>query len=243
MNERHIVSAYDEDLRQLETLVSEMGGLVESQLAAALDALVQLDPDTARDVIKRDKIVDDYETRIDKHTTEMLVLRQPMAQDLRVILVALKLASNLERMGDYAKNISKRTITLSGTTNVTSAAKSIKSMGDKVLEMINEVLDAYARRDGELASAVILKDEDVDRMHTNLFREFLEMMTTDPQHISLGTHLIFIAKGVERVGDHATNVAEKIHYMLEGGMPEGDRPKDDRSSDILVEVTGSDTQS
>ncbi len=235
MNERHIVSAYDKDLQQLETLVSEMGGLVEAQLSAALDALVKLDPDAAAEVISRDKIVDDYESQIDLHTTEMLVLRQPMAQDLRVILVALKLASNLERMGDYAKNISKRTVTLSGTPTGTSATQSIKRMGDKVLEMIKEVLDAYARRDTELASAVILKDEDVDRMHTNLFREFLEMMTTDSQHISLGTHLIFIAKDVERVGDHATNVAEKIHYMLEGSMPVGERPKDDRSSGILVE--------
>lgn len=239
MNERHIVSAYDKDLEQLETLVSEMGGLVESQLASALDALVRLDPDAAEEIIKRDKIVDDYEEKIDQHTTEMLVLRQPMAQDLRLILVAVKLAGDLERMGDYAKNISKRTVTLTRAPIVTTATQSIKSMGDKVLEMIKDVLDAYANRDADLANAVILKDEDVDRMHTNLFREFLEFMATDPQHISLGTHLVFIAKDVERVGDHVTNIAEKIYYMLEGSMPEGDRPKDDRSSGILVDAGSS----
>lgn len=239
MNERHIVTAYDKDLEQLETMVSEMGGLVESQLAAALDALVRLDPDAAEQVIKRDKVIDDYEMRIDQHTTEMLVLRQPMAQDLRVILVALKLAGNLERMGDYAKNISKRTITLAKAPMVTSAAQSIKAMGDKVLEMIKDVLDAYSSRDGALATAVILKDEEVDRIHTGLFREFLELMASDPQNISLGTHLIFIAKAVERVGDHATNVAEKILYMLEGSLPDGDRPKDDRSTGILVDDEGS----
>ncbi len=238
MNERHIVTAYDKDLEQLETMVSEMGGLVESQLAASLDALVRLDPDAAEQVIKRDKVIDEYEVRIDQHTTEMLVLRQPMAQDLRVILVALKLAGNLERMGDYAKNISKRTVTLTRAPMVTSAAQSIKAMGDKVLEMIKDVLDAYSSRDGDLATAVILKDEEVDRMHTNLFREFLELMASDPQNISLGTHLVFIAKDVERVGDHATNVAEKIHYMLEGSLPEGDRPKDDRSTGILVDAEG-----
>lgn len=239
MNEKHIVSSYDSELKQLDRLVFEMGGQVESQLAAALDALARLDPAAARDVISGDKAIDEYEYQIDIHTTELLVLRQPMAQDLRVILVALKLSANLERMGDYAKNIAKRTITLTRAPLLASATQSIKRMGELVQAMIKDALDAYSSRNAELAHAVIHKDQDVDRIYTSLFREFMEMMAADPKQISLGTHLVFIAKNVERIGDHATNIAEKIIYMLEGRLPEGERPKDDRSTTILVDDGGS----
>lgn len=235
MNEGHIVSAYDKDLNKLESLVSEMGGMVESQLTASLDALSRLDPAAAEEVIKKDSVIDQYEYEIDIHTTEMLVLRQPMAQDMRVILVALKLSANLERMGDYTKNIAKRTITLTQAPLLASATQSIKHMGEMVRAMINDVLDAYSNRNGTLAAAVIQKDQDVDRIYTSLFREFMELMASDPTQISLCTHLIFIAKNVERIGDHATNVAEKVLYMLDGSLPDGDRPKDDRSSAILVD--------
>ena len=217
------------------------GGWVESQLAAALDALARLDPAAARDVISQDKAIDEYEYQIDIHATEMLVLRQPMAQDLRVILVALKLSANLERMGDYAKNIAKRTVTITGAPLLASTTQSIKHMGEIVQDMIKDVLDAYSIRNVEMARAVIQKDQDVDRIFTSLFREFMEMMTADPAQISLGTHLVFIAKNVERIGDHATNVAEKVLYMLEGNLPDGERPKDDQSTAILVGGDGSDS--
>lgn len=241
MNEGHIVSAYDKDLNKLEALVSEMGGMVESQLAAALDALSRLDPAAADEVIKKDSVIDQYEYEIDIHTTEMLVLRQPMAQDMRIILVALKLSANLERMGDYAKNIAKRTVTLTRAPLLTSATQSINRMGEMVQAMINDVLDAYSNRNGTLAAAVIQRDQDVDRIYTSLYREFMEQMAADPTQISLCTHLVFIAKNVERIGDHATNVAEKVLYMLDGTLPEGERPKDDRSSAILVDSDLSDS--
>lgn len=235
MNDGHIVSAYDEELARLERLICEMGGLAEDQLAAALDALVRYDPEAAEAVIKRDKIIDRLEADIDAHATELLALRQPMAEDLRIILAALKLAGNVERMGDYAKNIAKRTVTLTQVPQLVPATQALKRMGEIAQEMIKDVLDAYSRRDAALASAVILKDQDVDRMHTSLFREFMEMMTAEPQHISAVTHLIFIAKDVERIGDHATNVAEKVLYMLEGSIPEGTRPKDDQSTTVVVD--------
>lgn len=235
MTERHIVKAYDEELARLDRLVVEMGGLVEAQLEAALDALARHDPEAAEEVVRRDKKIDRYEAEIDAHTTAMLVLRQPMAEDLRIIVAALKLAGNLERMGDYAKNVAKRTITLTKVPLLAPATRSLKRMGEMVQEMIHEVLDAYVRRDAALADAVILKDRDVDRMHTSLFREFMELMVAEPQHISACTHLIFIAKDVERIGDHATNVAEKVHYMLKGSMPEDGRPKDDRSTAVVVD--------
>lgn len=238
MNEGHIVSAYDKDLRELDRLISEMGGLVESQLAAALDALVRLDPEAAEKVIARDKVVDDYEHQIDTYATEMLALRQPMAQDLRIVLVALKLSANLERMGDYAKNIAKRAVTLTRAPLLASATQSIKHMGEMVQDMISDVLDAYSNRNAGLANAVIQRDVDVDRMYTSLFRDFMETMAADPTQISLCTHLVFIAKNVERIGDHTTNVAEKVIYMLEGNVLEDDRPKDDMSTAILLEDDG-----
>lgn len=236
MTDDHIVTAYDAELDRLDQLVGEMGGLVEAQLADALDALVRHDPEAAREIIKRDKKIDDYEAAIDAHATDLLVLRQPMAEDLRIVLAALKLAGNLERMGDYAKNIAKRTVTLTQVPLLASATQSVKRMGDMVQGMIKDVLDAYAQRDAALANAVILRDQDVDRMHTSLFRDFMELMADAPENISAGTHLIFISKDVERIGDHATNVAEKVHYMLEGELPEGTRPKDDRSTAVVVNL-------
>jgi len=235
MTRKHIVSTYDDELSLLDRLIVEMGGLVEEALVSALDALVRHDPQAAAEIIKRDKVIDQYEADIDALAAEMLALRQPMAGDLRIVLAALKMAGNLERMGDYAKNIAKRTVTLTEVPLLAPATISLKRMGGMVQKMIMQVLDAYANRDTSLADAVILKDQDVDRMHTSLFREFMELMAAEPEHITACTHLIFIAKDVERIGDHATNVAEKVHYMLEGNMPQGKRPKDDQSSSIVVD--------
>ncbi|TNE40944.1 MAG: phosphate signaling complex protein PhoU, partial [Alphaproteobacteria bacterium] len=156
MNERHIVKAYDEDLNRLNQLVSEMGGLVEEQLATALDALVRHDPTTAREVIERDLLIDQCEIRIDRQTTELLALRAPMAEDLRIVLAALKLASNLERIGDYTKNIARRTVTLTKVPLLAPATQSLRQMGQIVQGMIRDALDAYACRDAELARSVLL---------------------------------------------------------------------------------------
>lgn len=236
MNERHIVKAYDEDLNRLNQLVSEMGGLVEDQLAMALNALVRHDPESARDVIKRDKLIDACDHRIDRHTTQLLALRAPMAEDLRIVLAALKLAGNLERIGDYTKNIARRTVTLTKVPLLAPATQSLRHMGQIVQDMIRDALDAYANRDADLARRVLLRDQDVDRLNTSLFKEFLELMAAEPHHITACSHLIFIVRDVERIGDHATNVAEKVIYMLEGYQAEVDRPKDDHSSTIVLEA-------
>lgn len=234
MTERHIVKAYDDELARLDQLIEEMGGLVEEQLSAALDALVRHDPEAAKSVIEKDKKVDEYEGEIDHHAVGMLALRQPMAADLRIIVAGLQMASNLERMGDYAKNIAKRTVTLARVPLLAPATRSLHAMGEIVEGMIRDVLNAYTARDVKLAQSVIEQDRNVDRMHNNLFREFLAKMSEEPEHVSAGTHLIFIAKDVERIGDHATNVAEKIYFMLEGVWPPGYRPKEDKTASLIV---------
>ncbi|TNE56774.1 MAG: phosphate signaling complex protein PhoU [Alphaproteobacteria bacterium] len=236
MNERHIVKAYDEDLNQLYQIVSEMGGLVEDQLATALDALVRHDPTLANEVIERDRLIDVCEVRIDRQATELLALRAPMAEDLRIVLAALKLASNLERIGDYTKNIARRTVTLTKVPLLAPATQSLRHMGQIVQDMIGDALDAYANRDADLARAVLLRDQDVDRLNTSLFKEFLELMAAEPHHITACTHLSFIVRDVERIGDHAANVANRVIYMLEGYNAQVTRPKDDRSSTIVLEV-------
>jgi phosphate transport system protein len=216
MTDQHIVKSYDDELDRLHRLVGEMGGMVEEQLAKALDALVRYDPKAARTVIDRDSVINDYEAEIHVRTTELLALRQPMAEDLRTIVAALTLAANLERMGDYAKNIARRTISLTDVPLLAPTMQSLRRMGEIVQEMIKDVLDAYSNRDLNLANAVIRRDEDVDSMYESLFGEFLDLMSAEPSHIAAGTHLILVARDVERMGDHATNVAEKVQYILHG---------------------------
>ena len=231
----HIVKSFDDELNWLDNAIAEMGGLAEAQLAAAIDALVRRDAEKAAEIIEWDKRIDKLEEDINNFTVRMLALRQPRASDLRITVAALKSAGDLERIGDYAKNVAKRTITISKTEPVGGAVNSIARMASMVQSMIKNVLDAYVSRDWERAADVRLRDEDVDHSHTSLFRELLTYMMEDPRNITACTHLLFIAKNVERIGDHTTNIAEHIHFMVRGGEPENARINDDLSSYTVVE--------
>ena len=234
----HIVHKYDEDLSRLDNLIAEMGGLAETQLADAIQALVRFDAEEARRIVEEDKKIDELESEIDEFTVKLVALRQPMAADLRVIITGLKIASNLERIGDYAKNIAKRTLTLSKTPTIGSSVNAIARMAGVAQGMIKNVLDAYVARDADKADDVRLRDQEVDQIHSSLFRELLTYMMEDPRKIGTCTHLLFIAKNVERIGDHTTSIAEQIHFMVHGQMPPDDRPRGDNSSFTVVEAGG-----
>jgi phosphate transport system protein len=235
VTQEHIMKVYDEELAHLDRLIAEMGGLAESQLADAVDAMRRRDADLARKVAKRDQRIDDLEREVDALTMRVLALRQPMAEDLRTVIAALKTSSDLERVGDYTRNIAKRTLALTQLRPIGSATQTIARMAALTQDMIKNVLDAYVGRDAALAQDVRLSDEEVDQLHTSLFRELLTYMMEDPRHITTCTHLLFIAKNVERIGDHVTNIAEHVHFMVCGEPPAPDRPKDDRSSITVVD--------
>ncbi len=238
MNEDHIVKSYDEDLERLDNLIAEMGGLAEAHLADSIDALIRFDTETANRIVSDDRKIDDLESEVDKLAVQVVALRQPMADDLRVVITALKISSNIERIGDYAKNISKRTMTLAKTPAIGSSVNTIARMGGVVQGMIKNVLDAYVARDADKAADVRRRDEEVDQIHSSLFRELLTYMMEDPRKIGTCTHLLFIAKNIERIGDHVTSIAEQIHFMVHGTFPSDDRPKGDSSSFTVVETAG-----
>ena len=235
MDSEHIVKSYDEELSQLDNLIAEMGGLCEVQLSQAVRAMVNRDVDLASNVIEHDKKIDEMEHQVDSQAVNLIALRQPMAEDLRMIIAALKVATNLERVGDYAKNIAKRSITLSQCTHVGSTASTIARMSGLVQNMIKNVLDAYLARDAERAEDIRLRDQEVDQIHSSLFRELLTYMMEDPRNITSCTHQLFIAKNVERIGDHITGVAEQIIFVVSGDAPLEERPKNDSSSFTVVE--------
>ncbi|MCY4065624.1 MAG: phosphate signaling complex protein PhoU [Rhodospirillaceae bacterium] len=224
MASEHIVSAFDQELNELKNKVSEMGGLAESQLVNALEAMQRRDTDLASRTIESDARVDEMEHEIDAFVVQLLALRQPVESDLREIIVALKISSDLERIADYATNVAKRTMTLAQSPQV-RPAHAIPRMGRLAISMIFDVLDSYSDRDTQKAIAVWRRDEELDEMYVSLFRELLTYMMEDARRISSCTHLLFIAKNIERVGDHATNIAESIYYLVEGRPLLQSRPK------------------
>lgn len=230
----HIVKSYDEQLKRLDHLIAEMGGLAETQLANAMDALIKRDSDKAARLVAVDHRLDELESEVDHHTVSMLALRQPMASDLREIIAALKTANILERVGDYAKNVARRTSTLAEIPPV-PPAMSIGRLGRLAQEMIKDVLDAYLARDIEKAHMVRERDKELDALYTSLFRELLTYMMEDPRNITACTHLLFVAKNLERVGDHATNIAELTHFLVKGVMPMTQRPQEDQSYAAVAE--------
>lgn len=236
MDNAHIVKSFDRDLGEIDAMILEMGGLVEAQISDAITALVNHDDELAEKVRVADNAVDDLESRINENTLRTLALRQPMAEDLRHVICALKVASNLERIGDYAKNIAKRSQVIASFTNVGSSEKTIKRMGDMVREMVGDALNAYVSKDLKMADELRLRDEDVDNMNNTLFRELLTYMMENPRYITPCMHLLFIAKNIERMGDHTTTVAEQIHYVITGSLPDDKRPKSDKTSQMSVEV-------
>lgn len=232
----HIVKTFDEDLAQLVNMIAEMGGLAESQLADAVTALAKRDEALAVRVIEHDERQDELEEDIEAQVIRMLALRQPVALDLRTVVAALKIAAELERIGDYAKNVAKRSLTLMQTQPVGNAANTIMRMGTIAGDMIHNVIDAYLNRDMVKADEVRARDQDVDQLHTGLFRELLTYMMEDPRNITACTHLLFVAKNIERIGDHATNIAESVYYLVAGERYERERSKNDLSSSTIVNV-------
>jgi phosphate transport system protein len=213
MPTQHTVKSYDQELNLLARRITEMGGLVETQISAAVDALVQRNTELADEVIRRDDDVDRLEEEIDQLAIRILATRQPVAVDLRLIVMALKISNDLERIGDYAVNMARRCYQLVEQPAV-RPLHTIPRMAQIAQAMVKDVLDAYGERDVTKAIAVWHRDDEVDDLYTSLFRELLTYMLEDPRNISACTHLLFIAKNIERIGDHATNIAEKIHYMI-----------------------------
>ncbi|MCP4074300.1 MAG: phosphate signaling complex protein PhoU [Hyphomicrobiales bacterium] len=235
MENEHIVKSYDEELTQIENMTLVMGGLVETQILESVTALCNHDQKLAEKVRVDDKAVDVLESQINDLTLRTLALRQPLAMDLRSVICALKISSNLERIGDYAKNISKRTQVLADIRSVGTAERTIKRMGEMVRKMVTDVLNAYINKDLAIADEILLCDEEVDYIHNTLFRELLTYMMENPGNITLCMHLLFIARNLERMGDHATCIAEQVHYVVTGSVPEENRPKADKTSQMIVE--------
>ncbi|WPZ35562.1 phosphate signaling complex protein PhoU [Thalassobaculum sp. OXR-137] len=233
MSDSHIVSSFDEELDGLRSAISRMGGLVEAQLSNAIQAIAKRDDALAAQCVEADKAIDDLEDQVEALTLRMLALRQPVAHDLRQILSALKISHDLERMGDYATNVAKRASALSQLPEV-GPINGIARMGRLTHRVITDVLDAYTQRDVERAMVAWQRDEEIDQMYTSLFRELLTYMMEDPRNITACAHLLFVAKNIERIGDHATNIAETVYFEETGRRLEGNRPKGDNSSFAVV---------
>jgi phosphate transport system protein len=235
MTSEHIVKSFDEQLNRLDNVIAEMGGLAEVQLAEAIDALIRRDSDRAAEIAAADARIDALEAQVDQLTVAMLALRQPMAADLRQIISALKASGILERIGDYAKNVAKRTSVISELPPVPPIA-TVRRLASVAQEMIKDVLDAYLGRDADKAEAVRLRDKELDTLYTSIFRELLTYMMEDPRNITACTHLLFVAKNIERIGDHATNLAEIVNFLVRGTMPADERPKEDQTSFAVVKA-------
>ena len=228
MNE-HTAKAFDADLQELTRMVAEMGGLAEKQVADAIDALAERDADRAQRVVASDVAVDRLQHEIEEKAVLTIARRQPMAVDLREVVGALRVSNDLERIGDLAKNIAKR-VALTGDFHPQKLILGVEHMASMVLGQLKQVLDSYASHDLEKAMAVWNGDEEVDALCTSLFRELITYMMEDPRNITFCMHLMFCAKNIERMGDHATNIAETVYYMIEGRPIADQRPKGDTTT-------------
>ena len=226
----HTAKAFDVDLQELTRMVAEMGGLAEKQIADAVDALARRDADRAQRTVASDRSIDALQAEIEERAVLTIARRQPMAVDLREIVGALRVSNDLERIGDLAKNIGKRVLALDGEFHPPKLIRGVEHMGALVLTQLKEVLDSYAGHDLKKAMVVWNGDEEIDAMCTSLFRELLTYMMEDPRNITFCIHLMFCAKNIERMGDHATNIAETVYYMIEGHAIADQRPKGDTTS-------------
>jgi len=212
----HIVTAYEDELSQLAQSISEMGGLAEAAVGDATRALLKLDHDLARETVGKDKVIDGLQRVIDERAVSMIARRQPMARDLRVIITSIHVANDLERVGDMAKTIARRTLQIEGLGLAPKFYNGVKHMSDLIQRQLKAALDAYAGNDVQAAIEVCNADDEIDALYTSLFRELLTYMMEDPRNITQCTHLLFCSKGLERVGDHATNIAESAYYLETG---------------------------
>ncbi len=224
--QKHIVTAFEEELQNLSQKISKMGGLAENQLTMAIKSLENNDYELAKRAILSDKSIDKLELEVEEEAILMIAKRQPMALDLRRIIVTIRISSDLERIGDLAKNIAKRVIKINGRTPK-SLVSGFSAMGELAKTSVKNILDAFAASDVDKAIIVWQNDKDLDALYNSIFKEITEHMKKNGDHIDYCTHLHFAAKNIERIGDHATNIAENIHYMVRGEMLSDDRPKSD----------------
>jgi phosphate transport system protein len=234
MNE-HTAKAFDLDLQDVSRMVAEMGGLAEKQIADSVDALAKRDSMRAERVIAADTAIDNLQREIEERSVLTIARRQPMAVDLREIVSALRIANDLERIGDLAKNIAKRVPPLTADFHPQKLIRGVEHMSALVLTQLKQVLDSYVSHDLEKAMAVWNGDEEIDAMCTSLFRELLTYMMEDPRHITFCIHLMFSAKNIERMGDHATNIAETVYFMVQGRPITEERPKGDTLAALAAE--------
>ena len=221
----HTAKAYDKELETLERRIAEMGGIAEKMVTDAMDALAHADPALARAVIATDERLDALQREIEDAAILTIARRQPMAVDLREIVGAIRVAGDLERVGDLAKNIAKRSLKIGEEVRSPREVVGLKHMNDVATELLKDVLDAYAQRDTDRALAVWERDAELDALEDSVFRDLLTHMMEDPRNISYCAHLLFCSKNIERVGDHATNIAETVHYLVTGHPLPGERPK------------------
>ncbi len=229
----HTVKSYEGELEAISTSVAQMGGVAEALLQGAIDALQRRDSALADRMIESDRRIDELERVIEGQAVKILALRQPVGVDLRLTVTALRISNEIERIGDLAKNIAKRALVLNRE-NPVRLTQGLVRMGRECLSQIKAVLDAYAARDAESAMAVWRRDEEIDELYNSIFRELLTYMMEDPRTISLATHLLFVAKNLERAGDHATNIAEQVYYLAKGAYIGEDRPKGDATASASV---------
>jgi phosphate transport system protein len=223
----HTTKAFDSDLQDLARAIAEMGGLAERQIAETIAALTTRDSRRARGVIAADGAIDDMQRTVEARAIETIARRQPVADDLRQLVGIVRIANELERIGDLAKNIGKRIIAINGQETPRRSIRGFSHMANLLLAQLRDVLDSFARRDLAKAIDVWTRDQDIDRLCTSLFREFLTQMTENPVTITFGIHLLFCTKNLERMGDHATNIAESVYYMATGQPLLRERPKAD----------------
>jgi len=229
----HTVKSFDEQLQALSAAVAQMGGLAEAQLAAAIDAIARRDSAAAESAVAGDARIDALQQEIEERALKLLALRQPMAVDLRDTMAAIKIANELERIGDLAKNIAKRALVLNREPPI-RLTQSLGRMGKAAQNQLKQVLDAFSNRNAEEAEAVWQRDGEIDEIYNSLFRELLTYMMEDPRTIGLCTHLLFVAKNIERSGDHCTNIAEVVYHMVKAGHLTAARPKADITSETSV---------
>lgn len=234
MPNSHTLSSFDRDLENVQALIMRMGGMVEDAILNSAEALANSDVELAERVRAADKDIDALEQQINEDAARIIALRAPTAIDLRLVLSVIKVASNLERIGDYAKNMAKRTSLLAGMAPINGSHAALRRMAREVQLMLKDALDAYIQRDADLSGDVIRRDHDVDQMYNALFREFLTFMMEDPRNITPCMHLHFIAKNTERMGDHVTAISEQVIYLVTGALPEDSRPKGDITSQAPI---------
>jgi phosphate transport system protein len=232
----HIVKSYDTEFSELDRMTAQMGGLAETLLADAFQALERRDPKLAGLAVARDRAIDDLERQVQERAIAMIAKRQPMANDLRHIMTVLKIAADLERVGDLAKNIAKRALAVAGESHPKPLMAGLGHMTDLALRQLKDVLDALSNRDADKALAVWRSDASLDALYNSVFRELLTYMMEDPRNIGLCTHLLFGAKNIERIGDHTTNIAENIVFLVSGKALTDDRPKNDDTSSAAISL-------